>query len=298
MESKIIYWRIFNPQAKSFFGPSKANEPATLETIACSNCDNCELLKSRSCSFQPIIGWNRCPYGFYSTSKGPTKRSKSCHTWVSDQKKKFESTPILVDQSPKNKYAYVGEYIYFPYAHATLNEAVPFGQKANLLSSGNCFLPKAHWNIETIEKIVKFRPQALFGGEITTYQSKEMPLFLTHLKEKDPDLYKGLLDKNPHFIKQYSLNSKKNAIGRTALLSTIAYPTEYTTSGSREGKYKVKWQWDGKVLRAINQEHAYNKTWGEFKKYNKIEVILEPRPDEEIVIQDESWVNENTKFVD
>jgi hypothetical protein len=125
---------------------------------------------------------------------------------------------------------------------------------------------------------------------------KEVPKFLTHLKEKCPDLFKELVDQNPEYAERYKLNNR-NFIGRKALLKSLVSPFEYKTKGSRDGKYCVVWNWDGKKLTS-SSEHAYNRTWGEISEYKELETSIVPDDNTAITVQNNDWVGENTVFLD
>jgi hypothetical protein len=95
-------------------------------------------------------------------------------------------------------------------------------------------------------------------------------------------------------VSRFKLDVVKN-VGRKAILKTVP-PCTYITKGSREGNYKVTWNWDGKIL-TTSSPSVYNSTWGDIKG-EVLNVTFKPAEDAVIVITDESQVGPETKFID
>jgi hypothetical protein len=279
----------------SFFKKTNKDR-AKSYVILCSNQQNCDLFKKSQCSYKPIFGAARCLYGQFRCQEGPTKKARGCREWVAKVRETHKDCLNKLS-SPPDKYAYVGEYIYFPYSFATMNESIPFLAHGGFMRTDNCFLPKDHWNVATICNIIDFRPYALMGGEITDYQKTHIPLFLLHLAERDPQLYEAVLAAKPEYKTRYNLEVK-NYIGRTAFLKTLNHPLTIVMNDKEyQGKYQVKWLWDGNKL-TTDSRSAYNNTWGEFKEFSKLGIELVPTDQTKIKVQDNSWVNKNTIFED
>lgn len=290
-EYKVIHANVFDPSNALF--KSSRTKPAEVQTISCKNSENCQLFKKGECTWKHHFSGYTCPYGRYNVETGYTTRAKGFYTWISDKEKQYEGVGTL--KASTKKLAIVGDYIYFPYAHANMNEAVPFIAKGGFMLSGSDFIPKENWTLENILKIVNFRPRSLFGEYISTYWTEEMPLFLAHLDEVMPEMYKALLDYAPGLIETYKLNKPKNYVGRTAKLKTIS-PCTFRTSGY-EGKHKMTWTWDGTTLKTKDTA-AYNATWGEVREFESMETIVTPTDNTTIKISDNAQVNSNTVFID
>ena len=288
---KTIHASIYDPSSPSFF-KSKANDRAKFKYITCSNCDACGLYKNKTCSLVPIIGWSRCPYGKYSEETGPTKRSQTLYKWVEKCKKQVEGVGYL--EYPNKKMAIVGDYVYLPYAHMNLNKEVPFLEPGHLFSSGSAFIKVADFTVETINKIIDFHPYALMGGEILSYQHEELPKFMMHLREVIPNLFSNLIATRNDVIERFKLNVVNN-VGRKALLKTVP-PCTYTTKGSRDGNYRVTWEWDGTTL-STKSPSIYNSSWGEIKG-EVLNVTFKPAADAFITVENESQVGPDTVFLD
>lgn len=287
-----ISYGIFDPREPSIFFKNKATDHAKLNIILCGNSTNCDLFKSNSCVCNKILG-GRCPYGYKTGETGPTKRSKTIGEWVRNKREQYKDVTGKLSY-PKDKLCFVGDYVFLPYAHADSNENAPFLAKGGFLLTGSDFIRKSDWNIKTIKSIVDFRPYALMGGEITEYQKKSVPLFLTHLEEVDPTMFKNLIDVYPEYLTKYNLVNK-DYIGRTALLKTTNV-FNFETEGY-QGKYKLIWEWDGKFLKT-RSPHAYNESWGAIKQYDIIETTITPNDKTEIKITNNLQVNDKTVFID
>ena len=273
---------VFDPST-SLFKQSKS-EPATCETIWCK-LENCPLAEAGTCMWKPVLGWTRCPYGRIQAEKGPTRRSSKFYSWIREKKAQYPDVPNL--GYPAMKMAFIGEYVYLPYSHMDMNEEVPFLARSGVFAHGQCLIPQEHWTLDTVLKILDFRPQALMGGEIVSYQQKEIPLFLMHLREYD--MWESLIAARPE------LNTAPNYVGRKALLRTLTYPITWTARSS-QNEYPVIWTWDGKRVSTTSKD-AYSSTWGQIK-LDSLELRGVPAHDTTIVVQQNEWVANDTVFVD
>lgn len=142
---------------------------------------------------------------------------------------------------------------------------------------------KENFTVETIISLIKFRPRAMMGGEILSYQKEEVPLFVKHLSEVMPNLYAKLVKQFPEVS---TLVEKYSYIGRKAYLHTIRKGVEIT-------KKNEKWLWDGEYLTTDNYHLVFS-----IAPYSEINIRLKPKPDAVITITDDSQVSEKTKFQD
>ena len=279
----IVSCGIFDP-AKSIFKQPKSAK-ARCETVDCS-LEECPLRAKGTCMWTPVLGYTHCPYGKMRVENGPTRRAKSYYTWISDHREKYKGVPLL--GSPADMMEFVGDYVYLPYAYMAMNKDVPFLDHSNLFNSGTCLLKKEDWTIDNVLKIVEFLPRAIFNNQvIADYQNKHIPKFLLHLREQDSDIWAQLIKKRP------DLDQEPDHIGREAYITTLNAPLDLTTK-HRDPKYNVKWHWDGTVL-STSSKYAYHSTWGDIPLDN-FTLTATPAEDAVIVVQDNSWVNSETKF--
>ena len=270
--SRVVSCAIFDPR-KTFF-KQVSNSRSLCTTLSCT-LRSCPLLAATTCVQAFVLGPAGCPYGSRHGEEGFTKRAGKLSGWLSDRRKRYEGVPYC--DSPARKMAFVGDYIYLPYAHVDMNELLPFEY--------GCFLPRPDWTLDTVCQLLDFRPRAWSGNEIVSYRQKEMPKFLLHLRETDAAMWGALIVERP------ALNTEPNHIGRKAILKTLNSPIEWTTDKS----YPVRWRWDGERIRT-SSANAYSSTWGGLKLD---EVVVEgvPAEDAVVVVQKNTWVNEATVFV-
>lgn len=288
-EEKLISLFIFDPKKSMFKWP--ANERSKLTAIYCKNSQNCDLYKAGTCVKRNTFGLNRCEYGRVHTEEGLTSRAKNYNKWIREKKELYGDVGQL--NSTIKKIAVVGDWIYLPYVHINMNKDVPFGVHSSFMVSGSEMIHKSDFNVKNIKRIVEFRPQAIFGGEIKTYQSEVVPKFLSHLNELFPDLYEELFGSHPELVEKYR-PEKISYIGRQAYLMTLNSPFEFST---KHDKYPVSWYWDGELLHT-KSDNAYDKIWGNIKEFEEVNISLKPNKETVIEVQNDDWVNENTKFKD
>lgn len=286
MPETIVSARIFNPATSIFKQPKSARPECT--TITCTLA-SCPLRDAKTCMLTPLLGWTRCPYGRIQTESGPTRRAAGYSKWISDRRERYAGTPTL--GYPATKMAFVGDYVYLPYAHMTMCKEVPFPQHDSMFVSGTGLLSKADWTFDTVDKLIRFRPRTYIDmREVVDYQQKSVPLFLFHLREVDPDMWEQVAAEHPE------LDTPADHRGRKALLRTLKAGISWTTSGGNRSSYPVTWRWDGSLVRTCS-EHAYNKTWGDLS-LSELEITATPDENAAIAVMDNCWVTEHTVFVD
>ena len=271
---EIIDVRVFDP-TKSLFKESR-NDRASCTIRFCTSKDTCSLYSVNKCVMNNMFSC-RCPYGKTSSESGPTKRARNFYSWISERKQKYENYLNKLYKT-EDMLAKVGKYFYLPYAHMSLNSSAPFLASSGFMNSGSPFIHEDNFTLATIKTLIKQRPQALFGGEITTYQKEVVPKFIQHLKECLPNIYNEL-------SKEIDLSSYNiSYIGRKALLSSILPGTEI-----KEGKNT--WIWDGTYLISHNAFLGFMPV-----KFSEHEVKIKPVVNEIIKITNENQVTAHTIF--
>ena len=187
-------------------------------------------------------------------------------------KKRYEGIPFLDD--PK-VLGIVGDYVFLPYDHMDMMESLPWR---------GAFLKKEDFTVEIISKLANFRPRAMWGNnEIKSYQKEVPPVFLKHLSEQMPGLFKKAIDADGSLKKRF--DSFTN-IGRKAVLETTT-----PNHGLFKDIHGALWAWDGEKLYSSNSHASFV-----LVKFQK--VILVPRTGEVVKITDEGQVNDSTVFKD
>lgn len=125
-EYKVINVIVTHPH-DSLFKATK-NCIAECRIISCSNSLKCDLFKQNTCMLLNFMG-NGCPYGKIGRRRGYSKRARKYRSWISEMETKYADS-LRKLKSCSNKIALVGDYVYLPYAHMTLNDGIPFLKKA------------------------------------------------------------------------------------------------------------------------------------------------------------------------
>jgi len=280
-EYKRIHFHLFDPSTRSIFGNNK-NDKAEIQVIRCNNSENCDLFKRGQCSMRSSFGSSRCSYGKYSREVGFTKRARKFYDWINKKKEEYAGIPDLNNHS--EKIAFVGDFVFLPYAHMTMCKNAPFQAKANLGSNGIAFIPKEDFTIETIMTLIDARPQAFFGGEIWDYQKEVVPKFVWHLKEVVPEMFEELKELSE---KVRDIEARHTSVGREAMLRSVV-----PNVGLFTDIHGGDWVWDGEWLTGTNSHASFMLV----SKFSEIKV--KPIGDHKVKITDNDQVDENTVLLD
>jgi hypothetical protein len=278
-EYKVVHCHIYKPHNSIF--KSSRNNKAEVQTVDCCNSDKCGLFHRKECSFVSVFGWHKCPYGRYSKYEGFTRNARKYSEWIKEQETKYAGITYL--NSHSTVMAIVGEYIFLPYPHMTMNGVIPFLGKESLFVNGNGFLKLENFTVDTIIKMVEFKPQALMGGEIKSYQKEVLPKFLKHLSEQMPELFQQVIEKSEKAKEQYRTFTN---VGRRAILETVT-----PNVGQFKDIHGGLWTWDGKTLKSNNSKASFMLV-SAFK-----ELAIVPEEKQTVTITDEGQVGDKTIFV-
>jgi len=278
-EYKIINAVVTDP-AQSIFKDNR-NDAAKVVTIECNNSDNCELYKRGECVFQHILLAERCPYGVKKSETGFTKRASKYRSWISEKEAQYNQYGNKI-KSYSHVIAEVGDYIFLPYSHVEMNKFIPFKRHANIITNGSLFLDKEHFTLANVVSMLMFRPQAMMGGEITSYQKEVVPLIALHISEKYPDLWWKVCVQYPT---AKDILAKSTYVGREAFIYTLRAGLTFIIA-------KDTWEWDGKEL--VSRNAYVNNPTGLKCEYK--EARIKPTQDAVIKITDNIQVDTTTKF--
>lgn len=275
-EEKLIHGYVHDPN-NSIFKP-KANDRALSTAIYCKNSEDCPFLKGGTCISLSFTC--SCPYGRKVKQTGPTRRAKGFYSWIKKQEDAFKQKNAGILHGAPDKMVYLGEYVYLPYSFLNTNKAIPFETHGSLFVTGSKFLLKKLFTVDVVSAIVNHRPQAMMGGEITSYQLEEVPKFLSHLKEVDPVLYSEFAKINPE-----RASKEINYVGRLAYIKTLPVGTNV-----------VGFEWDGKTFTNHNYKSTLIKGLKTTK--GKVTLSLEPTDEDVIKITSNDQVGSETRFLD
>lgn len=271
---KLISWSYFD--GKSIFSKTAKKESVTkiyaknkmAETIAQKGLVACLLFDVK----------NEDPYFIIKTKEGYTKRAKNYGNIVKDLISNNLDLKNKVDNIKPTRLKDYGEYVYIDLIFLK-NHVNPF-DISEFFESPH-FINKEKFTVKNILKLINYHPQAVFGGEIESYQKTTIPEFLLELKIQFPEIYQDLLDVSDT-VKNF--NQSIDYAGKVAYLNTLS-PGRVELQLSFIDK--EIFYWDGSVLSTKKQ--VYDKS--------EIEHIIKPSADTTVIIKDVETVNSKTIFV-
>ena len=230
---KPFYFWCYDP-LNSLFG--KKSEKANYTVFFCQCSETCEARKNGYCFMKNGIYGKSCPYGKRLHQEGYTPKAGRYYTFINEAKKKYgeysqENVGFI---NAINDLFHVGDkYVYLPLNYLS-NYVNPIDTELGIIQEN--LIPKENFTVENIIKLLKFRPQALFGGVIRGYE-EDLPKFMVMLRSFDKELYNKVLEAYPDASKYCT---KLNYVGRRAYVKTLL-----------PGKVKVGstiMDWNGKVI--------------------------------------------------
>lgn len=278
---EVVHFHLWNPYDS--FSKQSRNEKAEARIVMCNNKCNCNLYKVGQCTMRGVF-IEHCPYGKCRTIEGFSRRSNKFSEFIRNIKEQYKNVGSL--SQPVEKMVVIGEYIYLPYQFINFEIELPFIEKGGFFNKGNRFMILSNFTVDVIKKIVTDRKYAMTGGEIKDYQVKVVPLFIKHLSEIFPDLYKELCNIYEPAI---SILEKYSFIGRKAYLKTTNKNFVIKNKGKND-----EWFWDGEkvICKYINL------LCSPLDDYENANIYITPNDKSVITITDDAQVLDNTIFVD
>jgi hypothetical protein len=294
---KPVHFNIFTPHNSLF--KSSRKDKAQVQLVLCSKSEECELFEKGQCAFTSSFGWHACPYGMYRKYEGFTPKARAYNSWINEQKKKYEGVKYL--NSHSDMIYFVGDYVFLPYAHMDMADVGWVQKSVGFLGKGCAFLKKELFTPATILTLINFRPQAMMGGEITSYQKESIPKFVKHLQEKCPELLKETENLEIKRHLDFAHKNEENKFFRSRIREILE---QYSYKGRKAilqsltpnvGKFvdihKGEWVWDGEYLVSLNAHASFMLV----DKFDEIRV--KPRARATVEITEDSQVNEKTEFL-
>lgn len=277
MRKEICAW-VYDP-ANSFF-KRKKTEKAIGRIISCDCPEKCALFAKGNC----VVFDNNCPYGGMLATAGFSRMSMKYNQWI-DNFKKNHAEAYAINLSQPKKLEYFMDLVYVPIAHLGLNDSIEFVDGGGFFNTTKPIVKREHFTAEFIsEQIVNFKPIAMMGGVIQSYQEKEVPKFLIWLKELDPDLFEKVKALNP----EHPVFTGLTNVGRKAVLQTLS-----PNVGAFVDIHKGVWTWDGEYLYSKNSHFSF----AIIESRETEECRLKPNRNVVVVVTDDAQVNENTEFI-
>lgn len=269
-----------------FFRPGFKNVKQRCEITYCNACEQCELYKKNQCLVsRGFFGERnvRCPHSKFKVEEGYTPRAKAYASWFARKAKQYGEDLIDKLAVQDTKLVIVGgDYVYLPYDYLKT-----FVNEINGIISDH-FLKLEDFTTEKIYEIVTFVPRAALDyAEIKTYQEKEIPRFIQHLKEQLPGLYKRFLSEYPQYREKFE-EKETDYIGRTAKVATLRQGSVIRDCHSN------RWVVTGDQIICDNCKTSLMIPFGR----GPVRIVMDITDDMTVKITDNSTVDQNTIFVD
>lgn len=190
----------------------KASDRERMEAFICEYPGECEMYKQGKCVCKNLLfGWIKCPHSQFVRNSGLTKRARNFGVEARRWKEQYK-TDIKIEIS---RLCHCGDYVFLPYPHLNV-----FGTKIDESLENDHFIPIRLFDLNMVEKIIRYRPHAFTGGEIEKFQKEEVPKFIQHLSECFPELFEEYKNAHPEQAERITSVSQ-NYLGRKAYLHTM-----------------------------------------------------------------------------
>lgn len=273
---ELVHWSYYG--AKGLF--SKKNDKEMLTKVYLIDERGRELVNQGHIAALTTIGFNRVddPYFKIERQQGFTPRAQKYGDLKRKMMKKY---PDLHNKLKplKCKLADYGDYIYLDLAHID-NYVNPIVRDNDSFLNVN-FIHKKDFNKEFLLMLMNYKPQALMGGTIDSFQKEEIPEFMVEVKSKFPQLYKSVLEKSERL---QEVNKEISYVGKKAKVKTL-----------KPGKVEVEitiidsktFMWNGETL--SNEVRTRNG--------DVINQSITPSDDTVVIIIEDDTVDEFTEFI-
>lgn len=271
---KPINFTYYNPKSSLFKAGKSDRERVTV--YMCNNCENCNAFKRNKCVMLNGLFSHSCPYGKTYRDTGYTKAARKCGELIRKNREKYGD--VEYSKSSLGFVCEIGDYIYLPLPHLD-NYVNPIRDKDFFVGDYD-MIKKEDFTPEFVVELIQFRPRALMGGEISSYQIEEVPKFCSQLKRHMPDIYEKVKQIYPEIEDKVE---NINYVGKKAKLTTLL-------SGEVMLGTQVL-EWDGSNLHAKGEQILF---W----RLKDEEIIIRPNDNTYVEIVDNATVTEETEFQD
>lgn len=226
----VIWFGYFDPYNSLFKTTQK--DRASYSVAYCRNFGTCNAYKKGLCALR---GPNRyCPYGKIKREIGPTKKATSSYKFIREAREKYEKEPYIKTLGALGTLCQIGDYAYIPLNYLD-NYVNPIQGELGITRG---FIKVENFNVDFIKKIYNYRPLALYGGEIKSYQQEEIPNFIIALRSEFPALFGDCLKEIEGLVKY---TDGISFVGKRVLIKTLL-PGKVRLSSS------IICDWDGEKI--------------------------------------------------
>lgn len=263
------------------YGDGSRDNRLRAEYIYCGRANECSAYKQGKCLCVTAPFSKRCPIGSVNRVDGGVKRSKMFARVTDRAKADFNYGKLRY--SSNLKVVRIGDdavlmlsYVRLKIENGDLKVNDPWKSGSEIL-----FVSKENLTADNILKVCEYKPTALLGGVIDSYQNDEVPMLLRQFRELFPEIYSELIIKSP--IQE---NKVPNFIGKQAKLLTLKPNCKYETMyGS--------FFFDGKRAYFDNYNTAFKPFW----ECGNMSVTIEVTNNTVATVSDNEQVLDTTEFV-
>ncbi|BFK11862.1 hypothetical protein F140042L4_20200 [Coprococcus phoceensis] len=238
-EYKPINLTYYNPYTSCFKAGKSDRERVSL--YQCCKSETCDAHKNDKCIMLNGLWGLNCPYGKVHKKEGYTKAARKCGKLVREYRDKYKDVEYALNT--QNTLCKINDYVYTGLPHLR-NYVNPIREKDFFTCEE--LIRMEDFTPEFIVELIKFRPHALFGGEIESYQKECIPKFCRQLKTNMPELYIQVVEIYPEI---HNKIENINYVGKRAKVKTLL-----------PGRVKLSTDildWDGNVLKAKGKQVSF-----------------------------------------
>lgn len=178
------------------------------EIVSCDKAKECSFYKKGMCLNVTSFLRRRCKYGNISSIEGYTSRAKKSIEFNS----RYRNDELYgALKHPLDwRVAIIGDVAVFNLTFAICDKQYWNGwnhkwedideyrvRECGFVTGTYSYIPLEELTTDVLNQIIKYRPQAIMGGEIKDYQKKIVPNILFELSKVLPDVYEKLIVEHP-----------------------------------------------------------------------------------------------------
>lgn len=181
------------------YGDGSRDSRLRAEYIYCDHADVCSVYKEGKCFRKTTLFGVRCEFGRIACVDGGTKKTKMYGRVYSEAK---DSERYHKLSYPNNTYiAKIGDGAFLAPPHVRIERGPESGLFCHNPGFGcnRLFVPIDELTPDNINRICTYHPRAMLGGEIESYQTETIPIFLHQLSKLFPEQYNAFIAAFPDY---------------------------------------------------------------------------------------------------
>lgn len=181
------------------YGDGSRNSRLRAEYIYCDHADVCSAYKEGKCFRKTTLFGVRCEFGRIACVDGGTKKAKMYGRVYSDAKGSEQYHKLSY---PNNIYiAKIGDGAFLAPPHVRIERSSDSKLFCHDPGFGcnRLFVSIDELTPDNINRICTYHPRAMLGGEIESYQTETIPIFLRQLSKLFPEQYNAFIAAFPDY---------------------------------------------------------------------------------------------------